>query len=467
MNYIDEASKKLAKSTNSNLVKFLSNFKNFNYYNTVHYHLLANLIGYTHGTNALMDFYMTSADEETKNTMNQDFKNFFARNQGKYFSIDVNNYPNLVVTFNHENVPFQIFTENFDDITSSHSFGNKNIFITFKILDEFIINDYHKYNSNIYSKNFKFLNSTFHNLLSGEKARKIVFETFISNHTLKIRDLILRQHNNNDEVSHNFFIQTPSHYSTLYIEKLGTMIYSFMDSNNQNSLQSVTELLNSMKFFDSKLINKFIKELSTWDSSSGNFKDLDEYNQSKLSVFTNYFDEKFDLIEHENLTSLRILRNLAKTKGVEINYVDERATVNSMTDEKLILFGDKVGCEIIIIDTKVLISRFPASALVHNIETPIACLFDFAKKERIFKNVVITPGKRAYKHILTVFCQKDKNHSEEALINLSETFSEAIFLFDSKSSFDDILAKIHREQGLKKTMEQEEKVMMSSSKQKI
>lgn len=470
MSYIEYTQRQLKKNTNRQLTEFLSNVKP-NDYSRGFFLNSAFILLHTYccTLNFLMEYYIKNPSEQVE--LDSKFNNFFKNNLNNFFNLEFSsNLDKLNVSFNEQNQAFFQMLKNVQDINSAFNNYNKkgNAFfynekqpISFTI-DFFIANNKLSHTEQIKQESFNnnpcftnvhsFILKLFSSKLSiFEKEIEFLKEIALISHTNKLRDYIIRyfpsQH------LKEIKIKKESPYSILYIQDFLNEINSFL-SKKEHSKQYVENLY----YLNQSQLNDFINILYERDTHFGKLKDLDEFNLPLIQPLSKLFFDKFDLIEKVNLTKLRIIRNIAKEKGVELNYKDERSTVNSLTDKQMIIFGDKVDCEAIIIDLNILVSRFPNQLSTSVMHELVNIFFNFTKELKVLKRIQIHQGKRSLSNILIVLCEKDKNHSHEMLEELSECFETAVFSLpkDSKEplylEFENNLSSILHEIQLSKQL---------------
>lgn len=433
MSYSEFMKNTRSVSFNKNLTDFLSAVKRVNSYNNGSLVFTAAILPlFTNSFNSLMNYYVNNETE--REAMDADFGNVFSKNMGKYININLNqDSQNINWVFslveNYKEKFFPIIYPSTDTFFGTffkgfhHDSANLNLILgdkTFSI--HFAKGNYYSRGdeSNKKTQVLEHLKNMFDiNHTSFVK----IFQLGLYQHTNKLRDLLLSLEFTNVYLN-LFYIPDISTYSKLYLKDFISSSYNFADQDLSTKLE---KNCNNLKYYDKELLNELIINFSTIQTSNGFFKDLDAFNIPSLSILQNAFDERFGDIDKDNLVKLRILRNIAADRGIQLNYVDERASVNSLTDKKLLIFSDKVNCEVIVIDTKTLISRF-SSRQDTNCVVPIKTFFKFLKADKIFDKILVSEGKRTYSHILTVFCEKGKKHTEEALEQYSAYFEEAMFL---------------------------------------
>lgn len=314
--------------------------------------------------------------------------------------------------------------------------------------------DFSKYEKETYS----FLEKNISAFKFFEKFKEISLTT----HTNKLRDLII-SYCHNETFEKSLAVQSITPYSILQNKHIISNILSCIYSPNNQA-----DFIKKIDYLDSNLLNQLIITLHDLSTSYGFFKDLDGFNFSFLNDLQDTFNIRYNDIKEENRAKLRILLNIAKDKGIELNYSDERASVGSVTDKKMLIFGDKVNREVIIIDLQTLTSRFSTSFSTHDFSNFVNLFFKFTKEKKIFDKISINEGKRSYYNILTIFCVKGKLHSEEKLQDMSDYFEEAVLMASKagkSSEFSTFLEQAERTINL--TNQLDEKAINHSSKNKI
>ena len=465
MSYFVELKNTRTPSFYKDFYEVLNHIKNFKLYsnqNHLDFFYIAVLPIFINSFNTMMKYYVNNTSEQA--AMDKDFENIFAHHKDKYLVLELNsvqNQKNFIITFtdyfDNKKLPL-IYpkTDNFfHNFFSRQDIDNQ---INFSINSKIFSFTYNKKSlyriegENLSQKNSIHHLMSFFNISSSTFQR--IFHLSLYGHTNKLRNLLIG-YNYSEFYNKLFIVKDISTYSKKYLDHFTQSIsYSIED---KDFLQTECD---NLKYYDSELLNQLIISIADLKTSVGIIKDIDSFNVPSLSILEKAFEERFDDISKENIVKLRILRNIAKDRGIVLDYVDERASVNSLTNKKMLIFGDKVNCEVIVIDMQTLISRFSVRK-DKSLTLCIKAFFNVLKEDKIFNKILITQGKRGYSHLLTVFCKKDKNHTNDKLEVYSSYFEEAMNLSEkyehvTESMFYDFLQKAKRTFSLKENLIEKE-----------
>lgn len=452
MSYIDFIKTSRSPSFNKHFADLLQKFKKHSSssYDSIHVDAIAApLIIFASSFNSLMSYYVSHPEEQEE--MDSNFSNFFTNHKNQYLHIHLNascqsSSQNILIDISFKDTPLadekcfsfdrnEKFFEYFINQRNFFQNNNFSVSIDFKINEKTITLTPSK-KRNYYGSDNVELKVWTTTILAAMGFSEKHFDELITynlyGHTNKLRDLMISM-SYHGHIAKYLSVNDITPYSIIHMNNIISDL-PYQSLKNKDTMHKRCEQLD---FLNPELLNIFIDKISNISCEYGFIKDIDDFNAPNLQILQEALAKRYDDISQENITKLRIIRNIAAEKGIQLNYVDERASVNSVTDKKLLIFGDKVNCEVIVIDTKVLLSRFSSRKDI-DVLMYIRVFFNFLKANKIFEKILLNQGKRNYSHIVTVFCEKAKFHTEENLECYSIYFEEAMnFTADQERISDD------------------------------